>query len=131
VEEFQAVTAACLLIDREVFMALGMFDEGFINGYEDVDLCLKARQQGWRVIYTPKAVVMHYESLSPGRKRHELENYQRFMDRWQGKIAWDENRYLAKIGIRVEYEDDWGIIHSLKDDSVIRRFRLNQDEPTI
>lgn len=120
-EYFQAVTAACMLIDRKAFLDLGMFDEGYVNGYEDVDLCLKAGQKGWKVFYTPEAVVMHYESLSPGRKKNEVQNYQRFMERWKDKVEWDENRYYAKIGVRLEYDEKGGIIRSLKNPSVAKR----------
>ena len=121
VEYFQAVTAACMLIDRAAFMQLGMFDEGYLNGYEDVDLCLRAGQKGWKVLYTPQAVVLHYESLSPGRKKHEIENYQRLMERWKDQILWDENRYYAKIGVRLEYDEKGGIIRSLKNPAVSKR----------
>jgi O-antigen biosynthesis protein len=120
-EYFQAVTAACMLIDRAGFMELGLFDEGYVNGFEDVDLCLKAGQKGWKVLYTPKAVVLHYESLSAGRKQHEVDNYQRLMERWKDKILWDENRYYAKIGVRLEYDEKGGIIRSLKNPAVAKR----------
>lgn len=122
-DEFQAVTAACLLIRREVFEELEGFDEGYINGYEDIDLCLRARQAGHKVVYTPKSVLYHYESLSPGRKAHEAQNYQRFQERWQGKVAHDENRYYARLGIRLEYYPDGSsAIRSLSDGSLCKVF---------
>ena len=49
--EYQALTAACLLVRREAFEAVGGFDEEYWNGYEDVDLCFKLRAKKWRLAY--------------------------------------------------------------------------------
>ncbi|MFH1862103.1 MAG: glycosyltransferase family 2 protein [bacterium] len=51
--EFQAVTGACMLTSRAVFDELGGFDEQFINCFEDVDYCLRLRECGYKVVYTP------------------------------------------------------------------------------
>ncbi len=89
--DLNAVTAACLLIRREVFEAIGGFDEGYINGYEDVDLCFKVKEQGWRIVYTPKSVLVHHESVSPGRHQRDIENRNRLHLRWLGRFtAFDE-----------------------------------------
>jgi GT2 family glycosyltransferase/tetratricopeptide (TPR) repeat protein/protein-L-isoaspartate O-methyltransferase len=82
--ELQAVTAACMLVRRTAFEAAGGFDEGFRNGFEDVDLCLNIRERGGRVVYQPKSVLYHLESQTPGRKAHERENIRRFLTRWSG-----------------------------------------------
>jgi GT2 family glycosyltransferase len=66
VREFQAVTGASLAMRRATFDALGGFDEGFVNGWEDVDLCLRVRQLGFRVLYQPGSVLVHHESQTPG-----------------------------------------------------------------
>jgi Flp pilus assembly protein TadD len=80
--EFQAVTAACMLVRRHAFEALGGFDEGFVNGFEDVDFCLRVREAGGRIIYQPQSVLIHLESQTPGRKQHEKDNGKRFLERW-------------------------------------------------
>ena len=80
----RAVTAACMLIRGEVFRAVGTFDEGYINGYEDVDLCLKVFQTGAKIIYTPESVAIHYESVSEGRFNADSINVNRLNQRWQG-----------------------------------------------
>ncbi len=80
--EFQAVTAACMLVRRERFEAVDGFDEGYRNGFEDVDLCLKMRERGGRIVYQPKSVLYHLESQTPGRKQSERENGQRLLSRW-------------------------------------------------
>jgi GT2 family glycosyltransferase/SAM-dependent methyltransferase/tetratricopeptide (TPR) repeat protein len=97
--ELQAVTGACMLVRRESFEAVGGFDEGFRNGFEDVDLCLKIRDRGWSVVYQPQSTLYHLESQTPGRKAHELENIARFIARWS--IHWwlpDEYILYAEDG---------------------------------
>lgn len=98
--EFQAVTAACMLVRREAFESVGGFDEGFRNGFEDVDLCLKIRDRGGLVVYQPKSTLYHLESQTPGRKTHEPENIRRFLTRWSSRW-WlsDEYRLYAEDGL--------------------------------
>ena len=80
----RAVTAACMLVRAEVFRAVGTFDEGFVNGFEDVDLCLKVWQSGGKIVYTPESVVVHHESVSEGRFAADSANLNRLNQRWQG-----------------------------------------------
>lgn len=83
--EVQAVTGACMAVRSECFWALGGFDTKFVNGYEDVDLCLRARKQGWKVAYTDAVTVVHHESQSgPARWTHVRENVQRLQEKWRG-----------------------------------------------
>ena len=66
VKEYSAVTAACMLVRREVFEALHGFDESYAVGFNDVDFCIRMRQAGYRILYTPHATLIHYESVSRG-----------------------------------------------------------------
>ena len=111
--EFQCVTAACMLVRREVFEQAGQFDEGFKNGFEDVDLCLKIREQGWRIIYRPDSVVYHLESQTPGRKAHELDNARRLRERWAHKW-WisDEDLLYLSDGLVCEVRTDRGMLYT-------------------
>jgi O-antigen biosynthesis protein len=60
-----AVTAACLVVDKGKFDAVGGFDEvGLPVAYNDVDLCLKLHAAGYRNLYTPYAKLLHKESAS-------------------------------------------------------------------
>jgi GT2 family glycosyltransferase/glycosyltransferase involved in cell wall biosynthesis len=64
---YSAVTAACLLISRELFVEVGGFDEGrFAVAYNDVDLCLRLRERGRRSVYVPRAELLHREGSSRG-----------------------------------------------------------------
>jgi GT2 family glycosyltransferase len=65
--EVSAVTAACLVIRRGVFEAVGGFDEGLAVAFNDVDFCLKVRAAGYRNVWTPFAELVHHESVSRGR----------------------------------------------------------------
>lgn len=86
----QAVTAACILIRRTAFVQVGGFDEGFWNGFEDVDLNFKLGDHGWLRIYEPRCVVIHHEMQGgPERTVRFTQNLQRLSDRWVGKIVVD------------------------------------------
>jgi GT2 family glycosyltransferase len=63
-----AVTAACLLVSRKDYLDVGGMDElHFPVNFNDVDLCLKFRASGKRVIFTPHAKLLHLESSTRGR----------------------------------------------------------------
>lgn len=83
--ELQCVTGACMAVRRDEFLALGGFDEGFRNGFEDVDFCLRMRRRGGRVIYQPASTLYHLESQTPGRKAHDIANGKRLLDRWMSE----------------------------------------------
>jgi len=95
VRGFKAVTGACLMIRREVFLTVGGFDEAYRNGYEDVDLCLKVCRLGGKVMYCPASVVLHYESVSATRLSAEAENRAYFFQRWADELEQDDRDYLA------------------------------------
>lgn len=68
--EVSAVTGACLLVRRTVFEAIGGFDATHLPvAYNDVDLCLRIWQAGYRVVVTPDATLVHHESVSRRRLR--------------------------------------------------------------
>jgi GT2 family glycosyltransferase len=93
--QVSAVTAACLLIRADLYRDLGGMDESFAVALNDVDLCLRAREAGWRVVYCAHAEMWHYESLSLGRHyaggRAALESLEvrRLRGRWADVIAAD------------------------------------------
>ncbi|MEK6671671.1 MAG: glycosyltransferase [Nitrospirota bacterium] len=109
--EFQCVTAACMLVRREVFEQVGRFDEGFKNGFEDVDLCLKIRERGWRIVYRPDSVVYHLESQTPGRKIHDTDNGRRLREKWAHKW-WipDEDLLYLSDGLACHVRTEQGML---------------------
>jgi GT2 family glycosyltransferase len=66
-QDVSCVTAACMVIRREVFHELRGFDEELPVAYNDVDFCLRVRKAEWRIIWTPLAELYHHESASLGR----------------------------------------------------------------
>lgn len=65
--DVQFVTGASLAIRRNVLERIGPLDEGYFLYYEDVDWCLRASEAGYRVVYTPDAVVTHVEAATSER----------------------------------------------------------------
>jgi GT2 family glycosyltransferase/tetratricopeptide (TPR) repeat protein len=100
--EFQAVTAACMLVRKEIFDEIGGFDEGFVNGFEDIDLCLKIRQLGKKVIYQPNSCVYHLEKQTPGREKLEEANLTRFLARWEHQWLVDEDLLAYQSGYIIQ-----------------------------
>ena len=67
IRNYSAVTAACMMVRKKVFEEVGGFDEMNLGvAYNDVDLCLKMRERGYRIVYTPYAELIHHESISRG-----------------------------------------------------------------
>ena len=65
IRNVSAVTGACLMVRATVFQEVGGFDEQtFAVAFNDIDLCLKIGQKGYRVLYTPHALLYHYEAFS-------------------------------------------------------------------
>lgn len=66
VQEISAVTAACMMVKTSVFKAVGGFDEELKVAFNDIDLCMKVRKYGVKIVFTPYAELYHYESKSRG-----------------------------------------------------------------
>ena len=94
VREVDYCSAACLLVDRRWWDAVGGFDERFVPAYyEDTDLAFALRDAGARVLYQPAAVVTHFEGMSHGTdeseglKAHQLTNQVEFCTKWEAALA--------------------------------------------
>jgi GT2 family glycosyltransferase len=88
--DVSVATAASILVRREAFEAAGGFDEGYWNGYEDVDLCLTLGDLGWRLVYEPASVLIHHESASgPERFSKTDANIDRLQQKWAGNVVPD------------------------------------------
>ena len=75
--DLSAVTAACMMMKRQVFKQLGGFEERLSVAFNDVDLCLRTVQAGYLVVYNPEVELYHYESKSRGAEDSE-EKVRRF-----------------------------------------------------
>ena len=65
---YSAVTAACMMVKRRIFDEVGGLEEELTVAYNDIDLCLKMGEAGYRIVYTPYAVAYHHESKSRGKE---------------------------------------------------------------
>ena len=81
--DYTAVTAACMAMRREVFDELGGFDEAFELNGSDVDLCLKVRANGYRVVYNPFVRLYHLESATVGGRGVPTGDYTRSLARYE------------------------------------------------
>lgn len=82
-----AVTGACCLIRREVFLSAGGFDEAFLNGSEDVDLCLRLRQRGLSCLVATQSRIIHHVSASRGAiSTRDEANSRRLLSRWHDTL---------------------------------------------
>lgn len=88
IRDTSAVTGACLMTRREVFEELEGFDTSFPIAFNDVDYCLRARERGLLVVYTPLAVLVHHESASTGHT-DGTEIRERFWERWAAELPND------------------------------------------
>ena len=103
IRNVSAVTAACLMTRASVFWQAGGFDEAqFAVAFNDVDLCLKMGALGYRVLYTPHAVLYHHESLSKTSKdmTPHPEEVAAMQAKWSKVIAQDP--YYSPNLTRVE-----------------------------
>jgi GT2 family glycosyltransferase len=102
-----AATAACLLVRRQVFAELDGFDTAFLNGYEDVDFCLRMGELGHEIRYRPDSVLYHLESVTrwtDDKTRHVEHNSRLYAERWGDRVAPDDfEHYLADGLIKPEY----------------------------
>ena len=106
VQEISAVTAACMLMKAEDFQAVGGFDEEFVVAFNDIDLCMKARAAGKKVVFTPYAELYHYESKSRGMEdtpekqfRFEKET-KHFEEKWGEQMAKGDPYYNPNLSLK-------------------------------
>jgi len=99
--ETDAVTGACFAVRRATWEKLGGFDESYVNGCEDIDLCLRARAAGLSCVVALRSVVRHHISASTGRKLRDEQNTARLVARWHDTIAglaardWSRHEIIA------------------------------------
>ena len=89
-QEFSAVTAALMLCRADAFQSVGGLDEADLSvAYNDVDLCLKLRRAGFKVIYCPYVVAEHHESVSRGDDMNDAH---------LGRFVYEEQVMLTRWG---------------------------------
>lgn len=90
VYEMDCVTGACLAIPRALFAELGGFDEEFVNGCEDVDLCFRVRASGHTIVYRGDLTVEHHEGATRGTDIDGSANMRLLHQRWGAMMEQDD-----------------------------------------
>lgn len=103
-QEFSAVTAACMFIRREDFAKVGGFDPEFRVAYNDIDLCLRIRELGMKVVGDPEILLVHKESRTRGsdktgeRAKRLATEAARMRDRW-GDLLLNDPFYSPNLSL--------------------------------
>ena len=96
VRDTDYISGASIMISKELWEKIGRFDERYVPAYcEDSDLAFEVRKAGYRVVYQPKSVVIHYEGVSNGTdvnattglKRYQIENSEKLRQKWKKEFA--------------------------------------------
>lgn len=99
--ELDAVTAACMAVRASTFRQVGGFNEAYINGLEDIDLCLKIRMTGERIVYRGDATVIHHEGASRGRGAQLCETPERL-----AAMAHNDHLFVSTWGTHLVQDDE-------------------------
>jgi len=91
-----AVTAACAMMRRTVFDEIGGFEEKLKVAFGDIDLCLRVREKGYRVVYTPYAMLYHHECATRGRL-HPVDDADYAINRWRDVIIKGDPYYNPNL----------------------------------
>jgi GT2 family glycosyltransferase len=92
--EVSAVSAACLMIRKDLYLQVGGMHEGFGTIYQDLDLCLKVRELGRTILYAANATLCHHESVSRG-SRYDFVDREVLLDRW-GQMMREGDPYFNR-----------------------------------
>jgi GT2 family glycosyltransferase len=86
--DYSAVTAACMMVKKEIYDRVGGLDEAYKVAFNDIDFCMKVRETGALVVYNPNAKLYHYESKSRG-----LEDTPEKIERFNSEIRLFHSRW--------------------------------------
>lgn len=99
VKEVDYISGASIIIRKTVWDLIGGFDERFSPAYyEDTDFAFELRKLGYKVMYQPKSVVIHFEGISNGKniksgiKRYQEINKYKFIKKWKKELINQENK---------------------------------------
>ena len=108
VQNYSAVTAACMMVPRNVYEQMHGLDESFEVAFNDIDFCMRIRQAGYLIVWTPFAELYHYESESrgyedtPEKKARFAGEIERFQTRWKNELEAGDPYYNPNLNIRIE-----------------------------
>lgn len=93
VREVDYISGAAIMIRTSLWRKIGGFDERFVPAYcEDSDLAFEVRRHGYKVVYQPQSVVVHFEGVSngtdvnAGQKKYQVDNQRKFHEKWKEEL---------------------------------------------
>lgn len=105
IQNLSAVTAACMMVRKSLFEEMGGFDETYSHAYNDIDLCLRMREKGYLVVYTPYSSLYHHESVSrghedtPEKKIRFLKEIRHFQRKWKQVLEYGDPYYNPNLSL--------------------------------
>ena len=105
VQEISAVTAACMMVKKSEFDSVKGFDENFKVAFNDIDLCMKFRAAGKKIVFTPYAELYHYESKSRGLEDTPEKQFRfdkevkRFQEKWAQQLEMGDPYYSPNLSV--------------------------------
>jgi glycosyltransferase involved in cell wall biosynthesis len=115
VREFSAVDAQCLAIKRDLFLELGGLDESVGDPWDVVDLCLRAREKGLRILVTPRAEFWEFMNGNDDFARYRTRAPKAFRARWASIFAHDPYRPTPPLRQSAEAERPFWKAQRLRD----------------
>jgi hypothetical protein len=107
-QSFSAVTAACLVIRKEIYLRVGGFNESDLSiAFNDVDFCLRVHEAGYRNVWTPYAELYHRESATRGtedtreKQARFAKEVQYMVDRWGPQLR-NDPAYNPNLSLQSE-----------------------------
>jgi GT2 family glycosyltransferase/glycosyltransferase involved in cell wall biosynthesis len=127
--EVSAVTAACMLIRKDAHDVVNGFDETIKVGFGDVDLCLRVLQAGYRVLFCPKARLVHHESYTRGTSLHDPhpEDSALFRIKWRPTLEAGDPYYHPSLS---PTSSNWSICNPIPYKARLRRRIVDLDHAT-
>jgi GT2 family glycosyltransferase len=97
--EVSVVTGACLMIRKSVYEEIGGFNEHYFTAYQDVDVCLRLRRRGLRIICTPRALLHHHEFISRTSYYYDIIDRMLLLDQWEDVIERGDPYYNPNLDL--------------------------------
>lgn len=102
-QNYSAVSAACMMIPRHVWESVGELDDSFSVNFNDLDLCMRIRQAGYLIVWTPYAELYHFEPKGKNRgnsvreRNAVIEEEKRFVQRWEKELTAGDPYYNPNL----------------------------------